>query len=67
MSRALTLAGYAVIAITAVIVEIRARSRGTATIATAFRMVLRHPAGRAVMIAAWLWLGWHVFVRVADP
>jgi Family of unknown function (DUF6186) len=26
-------------------------------------LVMRHPVGRWVVLAGWLWLGWHLFVR----
>jgi hypothetical protein len=28
-------------------------------------VLLRHPAGQLLVVAAWLWLGWHLFVRVS--
>jgi len=27
------------------------------------RVVMRHPTGRWVLFALWLWMGWHFFVR----
>jgi uncharacterized protein DUF6186 len=27
------------------------------------RVVTRYPAGRWVLFACWLWVGWHFFVR----
>jgi hypothetical protein len=35
----------------------------TATLAQALRRVTRSPAGRFVLLAGWLWAGWHTFVR----
>jgi hypothetical protein len=63
MSRALTLAGYAVLAAAIAAYELRARRRGTATFANALALVVRSPAGRVVLLAGWLWFGWHLFVR----
>jgi hypothetical protein len=31
----------------------------------AVALLSARPAGRAVLAVAWLWLGWHVFVRGA--
>jgi Family of unknown function (DUF6186) len=25
--------------------------------------VMRHPSGRGLILAGWLWLGWHYFAR----
>lgn len=63
MTRLVTLAGYAVIAAVAVGVEIAARRRGGTTFGDALTAVLRPWPARVVVVAAWLWLGWHVFVR----
>ena len=37
--------------------------RGWPTFASILSRALARPAGRAAVVAAWLWLGWHVFVR----
>jgi len=64
MTRLVTLAGYAVIAATAIGVEIAARRRRGATFGDALAVVLRPWPARVVVVAAWLWLGWHLFARV---
>ena len=65
MTRAVTLAGYAVIALTAIGLEVAARRSTTrATFGDAVTAALRRPAIRLAVLAGWLWLGWHLFVRV---
>jgi hypothetical protein len=67
MSRAQTYAGYAVLAVAFVACEVAARvrrARDTATLSNAIAMLTRSRAARWVVLAAWLWLGWHLFVRV---
>jgi Family of unknown function (DUF6186) len=65
MSRIVTLAGYLVIVAVAVALEVgsRRRRRG-ATFGDALAVVLRPGPARFALVAAWLWLGWHLFVRV---
>ena len=64
MTRLVTLAGYAVIVAAAIGLEIAARRRGGAALGDALAVVLRPWPARLVVVAAWLWLGWHLFVRV---
>jgi hypothetical protein len=64
MTRALTLAGYAAVVVLAAGVEVAARRGLTATFGEALSSWLRRPAVRLVVLAGWLWLGWHLFVRV---
>ena len=65
MTRAIILAGYVAVVTAAVALEAAARHRGTpATLGATFSAVLRHRPARLVLLACWLWLGWHVFVRV---
>jgi Family of unknown function (DUF6186) len=65
MSRAVILAGYVVIAVTAVALELAARrDRRWATAGDAIVVVTRRWPVRLLLLAGWLWLGWHVFVRV---
>jgi Family of unknown function (DUF6186) len=66
MTRVFTLAGYAVIAVAALASELRARRRGNATLADAVTLIMRNRVGRAFVLIAWLWLGWHLFVRVGN-
>jgi hypothetical protein len=66
MSRAVTLAGYAVLAAVAIGLEIaarRGRGRG-ATLGEALDGLVRRWPVRLLVLAVWLWVGWHVFVRV---
>lgn len=64
MSRAVTLAGYAVIAAAMVACQVAALAgRRRATLGDAVAAATARPAGRLVVLAAWLWVGWHVFVR----
>jgi hypothetical protein len=64
MSRSVTLLGYALLVVSAGGLEVAARRRGSATFAAALAVTLRSRAARLVLLAAWLWLGWHLFVRV---
>jgi hypothetical protein len=64
MTRLVTLAGYAVIVAAAIGLEIAARRHGGASLGDALVVVLRPWPVRMVVVAAWLWLGWHLFVRV---
>jgi Family of unknown function (DUF6186) len=64
MTRLVTLAGYVVILAAAVALEIGARRRGGATFGDTLAVALRPWPVRLAVVAAWLWLGWHLFVRV---
>jgi hypothetical protein len=64
MTRVLTLVSYAVIVVAAVGLEITARRRGGATLGDALSVALRWWPLRVLLLAGWLWLGWHTFVRV---
>jgi hypothetical protein len=65
MTRLITLAGYAVILTAAVALDVGARLRpGHATFGEAVAVVLRPWPVRLAVVAAWLWLGWHLLVRV---
>lgn len=64
MSRAVTLAGYALLVAAAVGLELMARRRGRGTTFAGAVALARRPwPGRALLLASWLWLGWHLFVR----
>ena len=65
MTRVLTFAGYAVIVAAMVVWELVARKRGRATSAHTLAVVSGHWVGKWITLAAWLWLGWHVFVRAS--
>ena len=64
MNSAMTLAGYAVLAAAAVGLHVAARRHGSATFGDAVVVTLRWPPARVLVLAAWLWVGWHFFVRV---
>ena len=64
MSRIVTLIGFAVIAMSAVALEIAARRGGSVTFGDALGRLVRPRPVRLLVLAAWLWLGWHLFVRV---
>jgi Family of unknown function (DUF6186) len=63
MTRAVTIAGFIVIAIAMVGYEIRARRSDGATIADVLGTLMRTRLGYVLVLASWLWLGWHVLVR----
>jgi len=65
MTRELILAGYVAVVAAVVALEATARHRGTtATFGATLSAVLRRRPARLLLLAGWLWLGWHVFVRV---
>lgn len=65
MSRILTLVGYALLAVAAVGLEVAARrSARFSTLPEALSVAVRQWRFRVVLQAGWLWLGWHLFVRV---
>jgi hypothetical protein len=64
MSRTVTLWGYAVLAAAAVGYQAAGLlRRRTITFGEAVNRLKRMRAGRFVLLAAWLWFGWHTFVR----
>jgi hypothetical protein len=64
MTRFVTLLGYALLAVAAVGTEVAARRRASGTFGDALTFTLRSGPARIVLLGAWLWLGWHLFVRV---
>jgi Family of unknown function (DUF6186) len=64
MSRFVTLLGYAVLALAAIGIDVAARRRSSGTFGDALTRTLGWRPARFVLLAAWLWLGWHLFVRV---
>ena len=65
MSRLVTLLGYAAVAACALGLEVAARRSGRwATFGEALAGLRRRWPFRLVLLAGWLWLGWHLFVRV---
>jgi hypothetical protein len=64
MSRIVTLAGYVGIVAAAVLLELTARRRGAGRFGDALTLAMRRTPVRLAVLAAWLWLGWHLLVRV---
>ncbi|HEU4868810.1 MAG TPA: DUF6186 family protein [Actinomycetota bacterium] len=64
MSRELIVAGYVVLALAAAGLELAARLTGKLpTLGEAVATVNRSLTGRWLLLAAWIWAGWHFFVR----
>jgi hypothetical protein len=65
--RAITIAGFAACIVTLVVLEILGRRRTSQipTLSEWLGYVMRPPAGRALILLGWLWLGWHYFARLA--
>lgn len=66
MSATVTVLGYAAVVVCSLCLEVvaRRRRRRVATFGQALDAALRRPALRALLQTGWLWLGWHLFVRV---
>jgi Family of unknown function (DUF6186) len=65
MTRSVTLAGYAALVAMMITLEIVARRTGRVVpFGRAVGLLTGKPALRVVVLAGWLWLGWHLFVRV---
>lgn len=65
MTRAQTLAGYAVIALAVMGYQWAARRRRpAATLGRVIAWLAIWPPTSWLLLAAWLWLGWHLFARV---
>lgn len=62
MSRAVTLAGYAVLAAAAFTLQVSGRVARFGEVVDA---LARHWPFRLLLLTGWLWLGWHLFARVA--
>jgi hypothetical protein len=63
VTRALTFGGYAVIVAAMIVADVVARRRGRATLAHALTRLAGHRVAKWLLLAGWLWVGWHVFVR----
>ena len=64
MSRDFILIGYVVLAVAAATLEVAARLTGRLpTLGDAVSVFNRTLAGRWLLLSAWLWAGWHFFVR----
>jgi Family of unknown function (DUF6186) len=66
MSEAVTLVGYAVVVAAMAALEARARRRPNGpTAGRVLGVLLRSPVAQLAAGAAWLWVGWHLFVRAS--
>jgi Family of unknown function (DUF6186) len=66
MTRPVTLAGYVVLAMAMATYQALGLLSGkTATLGQAVATLRRSAAGRVVLLATWLWVGWHLFVRAS--
>lgn len=64
MTRVTTVAGFVVLAVVIVGVQVAAlRGANVATLGTVVRALARRWPARWLLLAGWLWLGWHLFVR----
>jgi Family of unknown function (DUF6186) len=63
--RAITVIGFVVIIAALAALEFLARRKiaRIPTLGEWLGFVMRRPAGRALVLAGWLWLGWHYFAR----
>lgn len=65
MTRFVTVLGYVLLAFLSIGLELEARrSRRFATFGQVLTLALRLWLVRLLLQAGWLWVGWHVFVRV---
>jgi hypothetical protein len=67
VTRAQTLAGYAVIATAIASWQWAAWRRGRTTLGRLAGALAAWRPSRWPLLAAWLWLGWHVFARATWP
>jgi hypothetical protein len=66
VSRTVTLLGFVILAAAAVTYQVLGVARREpATFGQAVDALLSTRFGRPMVMAAWLWLGWHLFVRGA--
>ena len=64
MSRTATLVGYGLVVAAAVVCQLVALVSGRIpTLGQAVSVLARRRAGRWLLLAGWLWTGWHLFVR----
>ena len=64
MTRAQTLVSYALIAGALAVCELVARRRSGVTFSRFVAALTQWRPARWALLAAWLWLGWHLFARV---
>ena len=64
MTHGVTIAGYSVLAAAIIGCDVAGRLwRHAPTLGQAATSAMRSRAGRWLVLAGWLWLGWHLFVR----
>ena len=64
MSRTVTLVGYCVIAAGVLGCHLASLvSRRMPSIGQSASLIASRRAGRCLLLAGWLWIGWHLFVR----
>ncbi|MGH3344241.1 MAG: DUF6186 family protein [Carbonactinosporaceae bacterium] len=65
ISLQVTFAGYAVLAVALVTLEVAGRSRRlpVPTFGRCLAWVMESRPGRWFVLLGWAWLGWHLFVR----
>jgi hypothetical protein len=66
MTRVVTLAGYAVIVVAFAAQEVSAKRRHKARLGDVVAVIAGQRVGKVLLLAGWLWLGWHLFARVGD-
>jgi hypothetical protein len=61
----MTVAGFAIVIAALVTLELLARRKESRipTLGQWLGFLMRPRAGRALILAGWLWLGWHYFAR----
>ena len=66
MSRAVTLVGYWVLAAALLACQLASVvSRRVPSVGQFVSLVASRRAGRWLLLAGWLWMGWHLFVRTS--
>lgn len=55
--------GFVLLALAAVVVEVTARRRARPTAGDLLRAAVATTTGRLIMVALWLWVGWHFLAR----
>jgi hypothetical protein len=66
MTRPVTIAGYVVLATAMAAYQTLGLLLGkTATLGQAVAALRRSRTGRVSLLATWLWVGWHLFVRAS--
>ena len=64
MTRHVATGGYVVLLSAMVVLQLTGvLGRRVPTLGSTLRLVTRWRGGRLSLLAVWLWLGWHLFVR----